>query len=132
MKITVDLLKKLKACLEGIAKFNNTVELHDIDLTKNSEIIVGDQKLFSDINWLIKNLRGKLKINKLIYKINNTIFYEYTYDEKGNRLTSKNSDGYREKWTYDDKGNMLTYENSYGDLMDYSKLKYDLTLFEIK
>ena len=37
-----------------------------------------------------------------------------TYDDAGNMLTRKNSNGYKESYTYDDAGNMLTIENSNG------------------
>ena len=42
MKITTDLLRKIKACNKAVNKFNNTTELHDIDITTINEITVGD------------------------------------------------------------------------------------------
>lgn len=39
-------------------------------------------------------------------------YYEYTYDDKGNKLTYKDSYGYWSESTYDDKGNELTYKDS--------------------
>ena len=41
-------------------------------------------------------------------------WFERTYDEKGNKLTYKDSDGFWNESTYDDKGNQLTYKNSDG------------------
>jgi len=69
MKITVDLLKSISACEDGIIKFNNTPELHNLDITNISEITVGDELLYNHINWLISKLKGKVSINKLTYKI---------------------------------------------------------------
>jgi hypothetical protein len=36
-------------------------------------------------------------------------WYEYTYDNKGNKLTFKDSSGYWNKRTYDKSGNRLTF-----------------------
>jgi hypothetical protein len=49
MKITTDLLRKIKACNRAVNMFNNTTELHDIDITTINEITVGDRDLFYDI-----------------------------------------------------------------------------------
>jgi len=45
--LTVEHLKKLKACQISINKFFNTKELHTIDI---NTITVGDMSLFNDIN----------------------------------------------------------------------------------
>ena len=174
MKITEEYLKRIKACPQGITKFKNTKELYNLDLDNVNEIIVGDENLFVDLNWLIDKLKGKLKINKLTYKNsdeywreytydknNNVLTYKdskgywkkvtydengnlltyetsnkywekYTYDENGNLLTYRNSKGYWEEDTYDENGNLLTYRNSKEEFVDCSKIKYNLTGFEIK
>jgi len=91
MKITVELLKSIGACVDGITKFRNTKELHDLDITNSSEIIVGDESLYNHIDWLITKLNGKLPINKLTYKKINGNWEERTYDDIGNLLTLKKS-----------------------------------------
>ena len=58
MKITTDLLRKIKACNGAVNKFNNTTELHNIDITTINEITVGDNNLFDDITWLQVKLKN--------------------------------------------------------------------------
>jgi len=130
MKITVELLKSIGACDDGIIRFRNTNELYNIDITNNSEIIVGDETLYNYINWLISKLKGKLSINKLTLKKSNGYWEERTYDDKGNMLTLKKSNGYWEEYTYDDKGNMLTLKDSkgYWEERTYDDIGNQLTL----
>jgi hypothetical protein len=41
-------------------------------------------------------------------------WFELTYDEKGNELSYKNSEGFCYECTVDEFGNILTYKNSEG------------------
>ena len=131
MKITIEKLKSINACDDAIARFNNTKELHNIDITESKSISVGDNNLFNHLQWLIPILKGKLLINKLSYKNSNGYSCEYTYDERGNKLSMKDSKGYTEEYTYDERGNKLSMKNSNGYTIEYSIMKYDLTIFEI-
>ena len=54
------------------------------------------------------------------------MWYEYTYDDKGNELTYKNSDGYWYQFTYDEKGNELTYKNSDGVTIGFDIPEYTM------
>ena len=67
------------------------------------------------------------KGNKLTYKNSDGYWYEYTRDEKGSILTFKNSDGFWRKYTRDEKGNELTYENSNG-----IKIGFDIPEYTMK
>ena len=133
MKITTELLRKIKACNKAVNKFNNTIDLHDIDITTINEITVGDNDLFYDIAWLQEKLKNHFKLKKLTRVYSYGYSETYTYDDKGNKLTSVDSDGYSKTYTYDDKGNMLTRVDSKGCYQKYTyDEKYDLTNFEIK
>ena len=65
----------------------------------------------------LKDIRGDFKdyISWLKDK-----FYNYTYDDKGNKLTYKNSDGFSKEYTYDSNGNILTYKDSNGFSKEYT------------
>lgn len=52
--------------------------------------------------------------NVLTYKDSNGYSYEYAYDKNGKALTYKNSNGYSEEYTYDENGKVLTYKDSKG------------------
>ena len=52
--------------------------------------------------------------NTLTYKTSNGFSYERTYDENGNKLTYKDSDGFSYEKTYDENGSDLTFKNSDG------------------
>jgi len=154
MKITTDYLKAIKACDGAIVMFNNTPELHSVNIEKPIEIITRDISLFSHISWLVHKLKGKLPVSKLTFKNSSGYTVEYTYDKRGKVLTYKNSNGFSYEYTYDEKGNELTYKESKGNLYeytyderrkaliyknfncniiaDYTQMKYDLTNFEIK
>ena len=82
MKITTDLLRKIKACNKAVNKFNNTTDLHDIDITTINEITVGDNDLFYDIAWLQEKLKNHFKLKKLTYVNSNGYSETYTYDKK--------------------------------------------------
>jgi YD repeat-containing protein len=43
-----------------------------------------------------------------------TIPLGYTYDENGNQLTYRDSEGFWWEYTYDADGNVLTFRNSEG------------------
>jgi len=118
--LTVEYLKKLKACQISINKFFNTKELHTIDIDNINTITVGDMSLFNDINWLILNSKGLLKIKSLTYKNSTGYTEEYTYDERNNILTYKDSDGYTYEKTYDERNNILTYKDSDGYTYEYT------------
>ena len=70
------------------------------------------------------------KGNQLTFKDSNGRSWERTYDEKGNSLTFKDSNGTSWEKTYDEKGNCLTFKHSNGTLHDY-RPKVELTLDEI-
>ena len=59
---------------------------------KNSNVVAYKKTIKEDVYW-----------------------FERTYDENGNLLTCKDSDGYWNERTYDENGNLLTYKNSDGD-----------------
>jgi len=112
MKLTVELLKKLNACEEGIAKFKNTIKLHDIHIDKPFEIETSDEELLENILWLRSELKSEFKLRRIKYnRPSDNYWEEYTYDSNGNELTYKVSSGYLEKFSYDDSGNELTHEN---------------------
>ena len=114
MKITTDLLRKIKACNRAVNMFNNTTDLHDIDITTINEITVGNYDLFNDIAWLQRKLKNHFKLKKLTLVDSTGHSETYTYDDKGNMLTRVDSYGYSNTYTYDDKGNMLTFVTSNG------------------
>ena len=70
------------------------------------------------------NIQGKNKDLELYNKEGVKVYKYYTYsynagdestfDEKGNILTFKNSNGHWDEYTFDEKGNILTYKDSYG------------------
>jgi YD repeat-containing protein len=71
----------------------------------------------------MKNILGTQEDLKLYNKAGNTIYKfiinkiissERTYDNDGNQLTYKDSDGYSYGYTYDSNGNELTFKNSDG------------------
>jgi hypothetical protein len=68
--------------------------------------------LGKDENLKLFNEQGKKIYEYCTYS--SGFWLEYTYDEKGNELTYKNSNGYWSECTYDEKGNELTYKNSDG------------------
>ena len=57
------------------------------------------------------------------YTYPNGYWYKYTYDEKGNELTYKNSNGSWSERTYDEKGNELTFKDSKGSWHEYTRDK---------
>jgi hypothetical protein len=59
--------------------------------------------------------------NVLTCKDSDGVWYERTYDEKGNELTYKDSEGYWYEYTRDDKGKELTYKNSNGYWCEYTR-----------
>lgn len=73
---------------------------------------------YSDGDWL--EFTYDDKGNELTCKNSNGFWYESTYDDKGNELTFKNSNGYWWELTYDDNGNELTFKNSNGYWCEYT------------
>jgi len=92
MKLTKRILKSLGCCNDGIYKFINTPELHDIDNIKYI-IIKDDIEMFNDFVYVL---------NKIKKHIIDSIKYEQY-------------DGDWRKYIYDDTGNLIKYENSDGD-----------------
>jgi len=151
MKITKRLLKSLRCCDDGIYKFINTPELHDIDDNINSIIIKNKSQTFDDFVYFLDKIKKHIvdsikyknsdgywqeytyddKGNKIKYEDSTGYWQEYTYDDKGNKIKYKNSDGFWEKSTYDDKGNKIKFENSIGAWEKYTyddkgnKIKYE-------
>ena len=79
---------------------------------KNSDIVAFEKIRYLD-NY-IREFTYDDKGNELTCKDSNGYISEYTYDDKGNVITLKDSDGYSSEFTYDDKGNMLTRKDSDG------------------
>ena len=104
MKITIDLLKKMRASQEAI-DFVVRNGLEGYPWEKLDEI-EGDYK--GHIGWLKKHKQLKYEGNKLTYKGVFGDLEEYTYNDKGNLLSYRNSDGFFEEYIYDDKGKLLT------------------------
>jgi YD repeat-containing protein len=46
----------------------------------------------------------------LTYKDSDGYWYEYTYNDQGQMLTCKKSDGYWREYTRNDRGQMLTFK----------------------
>ena len=135
MKITIEQLEKIKACNGAINRFYNTKELHDINITNITEIIVTDYNLFKDISWLQSKLKNHFKLKKLIFTNSDGFSYTYTYDERGNQLTYTDSDGKSYTYTYDERGNMLTYvnnSNGYSETYTYDERGNKLTYMDSK
>ena len=55
---------------------------------------------------------GEMRIEYL--EASKVYWLESSYDDYGNKLTYKNSNGYWRESTYDDNGNELTFKNSEG------------------
>lgn len=57
--------------------------------------------------------QGKLlkeeQVVKVLEKVTSTRTVEYTYDDRGNKLSIVNSTGLKQLWTYDEDGKLLTY-----------------------
>jgi len=77
--------------------------------------------------------------NELTCKSSNGYWAERTFDNNGNKLTYKNSDGYFGEYTRDDNGNELTFKDSEGycrgfDIPEYTmgELVAKLGNFKIK
>ncbi len=51
----------------------------------------------------------------------NDIPFGFTYNERGNLITRKNSDGFWREYTRDHKGNILTYKDSDGNWYEYTR-----------
>ena len=70
------------------------------------------------------NIQGENKSLELFNKKGTRVYeyytysfgawFEYTYDEKENKLTYKDSNGSWHKYTYNKKGNKLTFKDSEG------------------
>ena len=129
MKITLKYLQSIECCQDAINKFNNTPELHDIDIDNIKEIITGDYWLYYHLRWLIRELNGKLPINKLTFKDSNGYSKELIYNKSGKLLTLKDSKGSSCEYTYDERGNCLTYKDSmgYSRIWTYNERGNELT-----
>ena len=68
------------------------------------------------------NDRGDL----LTFKNSDGDWSERTYDDKGNELTYKLSNGYWCESTYDDKGDQLTFKDSNGTLRGFDIPEYTM------
>ena len=55
------------------------------------------------------------EISYWYHTLSNDLSIEITYDEGGNELTYKNSEGDSCESTYDENGNVLTHKDSYGN-----------------
>ena len=74
---------------------------------------------YSDSSWYERTYDENG--NQLTYKNSNGYWHKYTRDDKnGNKLTYKDSDGYWSEYTYDKKGNVLTFKGSDGFWEEYT------------
>ena len=126
MKITKKLLKKLGCCEDGIDKFINTKELHNLDSDIKSIIIKDDKNMFNDFVFFLNKINVHI-VDSIKDENSTGSWEEYTYDNKGNKIKDKDSTGYWSKYTYDDKGNKIKYENSNGSWTEYT---YDMNRIE--
>lgn len=142
MNISIKLLKKLKVCPIAITRYTNTPSLHEVDFDNINTLVVGDLNLFEDINFLIKTLKGRIKLEKLIYKYSDSYTSEYQYDFANNTIFYSDSSGrsvtkqynkkwkllsdtglnpdYNSKYTYNKKGQCLTFCDSEGFSIKYT------------
>jgi hypothetical protein len=107
--ITVEFLKKQKACTEAI----NLLERNGITSFEASTV-KGD---FGNYRvWLLEKLKSTYDVNGNCLTSENSNGYSWTktYDGNSNCLTSENSNGVSWTRTYDVNGNELTHENSNG------------------
>jgi len=98
-------LEFLGACKDGAKWFLRNIG--ELPVNKLDEI-VGDYEHY--IRWLKNNY--PISVDGDIHMFRGGFIK--TYDDNGNELTYKNSDGFNWTKTYDDKGNILTYKNSNG------------------
>jgi len=70
------------------------------------------------------NDKGNLVYSFFTYQ--SILCSERTYNDRGDLLTFKNSDGDWSKFTYDDKGNQLTYEDSDGVTITHNTPEYTM------
>ena len=70
------------------------------------------------------NDKGNLVYSFFTYQ--SILCSERTYNDRGNLLTFKHSDGDWSKFTYDDKGNQLTYEDSDGVTITHNTPEYTM------
>ncbi len=93
---------------------NDTITDYDKSCSNHIKIIreiTDPEELFSLLGkQYTYNENGKI----LTSKNSDGYSYECTYDESGNELTYKSSDGYSYECTYDESGNELTYKDSNG------------------
>ena len=82
--------------------------------------IKGDEKI------LICEYKYDDKGNVIYKKDSNGDEYYYVYDNYGNIIYMKDNYGYESRWVYryDDKGNIIYEKNKYGDEF-YWEYKYD-------
>ena len=79
MKITKRILKSIGCCNDGIYKFINTPELHDIDDNINSIIIKDDVKLFNDFIYFLNNIKKHI-VDSITYENSDGTCKEYIYN----------------------------------------------------
>jgi uncharacterized protein RhaS with RHS repeats len=107
--ITVEFLKKQKACTEAI----NLLERNGITSFEASTV-KGD---FGNYRaWLLGKLKSTYDVNGncLTFEDSNGVSGTSTYDGNGNCLTYETSNGYSWVSTYDVNGNCLTFKNNEG------------------
>ena len=108
MKITYELLKKMKACSPGLDFFKKN-NLENVD----SEKITGDYKSF--LEWFNEEFpKYSFKGNEISYKDSYGYSWEKSYDEKGNEISYKDSNGVSWEKSYDGNGNEISFKDSYG------------------
>ena len=125
-KITVvnkEVLKKLKACEDGIRFFVRNIGELPVD---KLDLVEGDYKHY--VEWL-KNAvteynnkphKPPVKEFERVYNLDGS-WFEFTRDKFGYTLTYKNSDGYWSDYTRDKNGKILSFKNSNGVSYEYTR-----------
>ena len=112
MKIEINKLVKLNACLDGL-NYILANKLQNFEFCEKSEIIVDQESEFKFIEWLM----GKDKTIKI--KSLSCGLQQIVYDENGNKTSYTNTYGKVERWTYDDNGNKTSYTNTDGKVASW-------------
>ena len=126
MKLTIELLKKLNACKEGI-DFVEKNNLEGYDLSTLDEI-KGDYNDFK--SWLQDFKDLKVSKNKITFINSYGYSKEYKYDKNNNRIYMKDSSGFSRKYKYDKNNNLIFYKGSNGYSREYKYDKNNNLIFE--
>jgi YD repeat-containing protein len=90
----------------------------ELELFNKEGELVYDFKQLSNKVWVERTFNNKG--NLLTYKDSDGFWGELTYDKNGNQLTYKNSSGFWSEYTYDNNGKELTHKDSQGFWYEYT------------